>query len=105
MYITFRNSKIKKLCELEKLAIQKLGPKQKDMLFKRIGEIRAVSCLAELKTLPGPRCHRLQGDRNGQYAVDLGHPMRLIFLPISELKVFEETRITEVEIIEVVDYH
>ena len=44
------------------------------------------------------RCHPLTGDRNGQFAVDLVHPYRLVFE-----KNGEEIQIAN--IIEIVDYH
>jgi proteic killer suppression protein len=44
------------------------------------------------------RCHLLQGGRDGQYAMDLGHPFRLIFEPYNE-------NLCVVKIIEIVDYH
>ena len=43
-------------------------------------------------------CHPLTGDRNGQFAVDLVHPYRLVFE-----KNGEEIQIAN--IIEIVDYH
>ena len=44
------------------------------------------------------RCHRLQGNRSGQYAVDLEHPYRLIFSVNGE-----QIQIAKIE--EIADYH
>ena len=44
------------------------------------------------------RCHQLNGNREGQYALDLVHPYRLIFVKIDD-------QIQIVKIIEIVDYH
>jgi proteic killer suppression protein len=104
MYITFINSKIRKLCEDHKLAQRKLGEHMTKKLFQRIAEIRAAENLAVLKTLPAPRCHPLTNNRQGQYAVDLMHPKRLILLPICEGE-FIEKLITDVVIVEIIDYH
>ena len=44
------------------------------------------------------RCHPLKGSRKNQYAVDLIHPKRLVFIKIgSEIQI--------ANIIEIVDYH
>lgn len=44
------------------------------------------------------RCHRLVGNRKGQYAMDLEHPLRLIFEVNGD-----EIQIAEIQ--EIVDYH
>lgn len=43
-------------------------------------------------------CHRLTGNRNGQYSVDLGQPYRLIFT-------VQNQQVQIAKIIEIVDYH
>ena len=45
----------------------------------RINLIKKARDLAEIKRLPGLRCHELKGKRKGQYAVDLTGFYRLIF--------------------------
>jgi len=104
MYITFINDKIKKFCEDNKLARRKLGDRCAKLLFQRIAEIRASDNLSTLHLLPGPRCHSLSSNRNGQYAVDLEHPKRLVFLPIFDGELIEKL-VTDVVIIEIIDYH
>ena len=44
------------------------------------------------------RCHALEGNRRGQYAMDLAHPYRLIFVEEDEMTV--SVRIEQIE-----DYH
>lgn len=44
------------------------------------------------------RCHELRGDRKGQYAMDLVHPYRLIFISENEI-------VVSVLIEEITDYH
>lgn len=104
MYIRFIDDKIRKLCEDEKVALRKLGDKDTTKLFQRVGEIRAADNLAILRTLRAARCHPLHNDRKGQYAVDLVHPRRLVFLPEYD-GTFEERLVTDVVLIEVIDYH
>lgn len=65
--------------------------------------------MAELSPLPPLRCHALHGNREGQYAMDLVHPHRLVFEPLPELKYVgddpEAVPETGVRILGVEDYH
>lgn len=105
MYINFINKKIQKMCENHTVAIKKLGPRNADLLFQRVSEIRAADSLSVFKMLPGPRCHLLHNERHGQYAVDLVHPKRLLLLPTTDQGEIIEKLTTEVTIIEITDYH
>lgn len=105
MYIRFINKKIRKVCENHRLTVKKLGSRNADLLFQRIAEIRAADNLKILRALPAPRCHPLKGNRNGQYAVDLVHPKRLIFLPKIEGTEIIESLVTEIIVVEITDYH
>ncbi len=67
-----------------------------------------------LSMVPGTkpdRRHQLEGNRAGQYAVDLVHPNRLVFVPnhdpIPRKKDggIDTDQVTAITIIEVVDYH
>lgn len=96
---------MQKICEDEKTAQQRLGAQCAKKLFQRIGEIRASDNLAVLKILPAPRCHALSNNRDGQYAVDLVHPKRLILQPIFEGDALVEVLVTDIQINEIIDYH
>lgn len=104
MYIRFINDRIRKLCEDEKVARRKLGDKITMKLFQRVAEIRSADNLCVLRTLRATRCHPLHYDRKGQYAVDLIHPQRLVFLPEYD-GIFDEKLVTDVVLIKVIDYH
>ena len=78
---------------------------------RRLGVLRNAPTLAQVPTGPPDRCHRLTGDRNGQFAVDLVQPYRLVFqpsyrpVPLRADGGIDTARITAITIIEVVDYH
>lgn len=61
--------------------------------------------------VPPERRHQLIGRREGQYAVDLVHPHRLVFepanepLPQTEDGGIDVKRVTAIMILDVVDYH
>ena len=73
--------------------------------------MEAAECLADLFTLPQCRCHPLTGDRKGQFAVDLKHPLRLVFeprhdpMPLTDDGGIDLKRVTVVEVLAVEDYH
>ena len=67
-------------------------------IFLRIQEIQSAEEVEIMLNYKIGRCHKLSGDRNGQYAVDLIHPYRLIFTiqgDVIEIACIEE----------IVDYH
>ena len=69
-----------------------------EKIHHRIDELTAAQTVEEMVRFRIGRCHPLTGDRNGQYAVDLVHPYRLVFEKIGK-------EIQIVNIIEIVDYH
>lgn len=53
-------------------------------IHQRIGEILAVDSIETLVRCKIGRCHPLSGDRNGEYAMDLIHPHRLVFKQVRD---------------------
>ncbi len=111
MEIRFASSRMAKLCNSEKEMRGKLGPRCAERLQQRLEELRAAATLGEMRLLPGARCHELTQDRKGQLAVDLVHPRRLVFEPAHDpvpTKAdggLDWSKVTEIVILEVVDYH
>ncbi len=110
MDVSFQTTKLKKLCTDNQHAERKLGPKKAKKLRLRLDDLQAASCLNDLRYAPG-RLHELTGNRTGQFALDLEHPYRLIFVPQHKPPPqtssggLDWTQITAVEIIEIIDYH
>ena len=90
MKITYKTKTIEKVCTDVRTAERKHGSK--------MAEKRAADTVETMGRFRIGRCHPLTGDRNGQFAVDLVHPYRLVFE-----KNGEEIQIAN--IIEIVDYH
>jgi proteic killer suppression protein len=105
MYTEFITDRLKDFCQNSKEIAKKYDERNARTLIKRILEIQAAKSIHDLKMLPGPRCHKLNNDRGGQYAVDLVHPLRLVILPNYELGNEDERLLTKVTIIEIIDYH
>lgn len=80
-------------------------------LQQRLMELKAASCLADISKVPPPRCHQLSSDRSGQLSVDLEHPYRLLFIPANDPIPIKKdggldwAKVTEIEIVEIVDTH
>ena len=79
--VTYKTKSLEKICTDVSKAIRKYGEEIAQKIYQRIG-----------------RCHRLEGNRSGQYSVDLAQPYRLIFTVKGE-------EIQIAKIIEIVDYH
>ena len=71
----------------------------------------AAESLAMVSVLPPARLHQLDGQKKGQFAVDVLHPYRLILepwheeLPLLEDGGIDKSKITRVRILAVEDYH
>ena len=90
MNIEYRNRGIEKVCTDASVAEKKYGREMADKIHQRIDQIEAAESVG--------RCHPLHQNRKNQYAVDLVHPMRLVF----EKK---NTKLQIAYIVEIVDYH
>jgi len=76
-------------------------------LTQRVNELNSATNLSDIDKNPAARLHRLEGQRSNEFAVDLVHPIRLVFKPILEDDADINTldSITIVRIEEVTDYH
>jgi plasmid maintenance system killer protein len=86
------------------------GERTAKVVRRRLDELHAAGCLADIAKLPAARCHELKGDREGQLAVDLDHPRRLVFEPSPPPPLRDDggldwSKVTSIVVIEVIDYH
>jgi proteic killer suppression protein len=98
MDITYRNKKIEKECTDANVSDKIYGKEMSARLQMRIDQIRAADSVEEMVKFHIGRCHKLSGKRRGEYAVDLVHPYRLVFVKHGDV-------IQIAHIIEIVDYH
>jgi proteic killer suppression protein len=108
--IKYRTEKLKSACNDARLRQKVFGERTSKVVRRRLDEIRAADCLADIGKLPAARCHELKGDRDGQLAVDLDHPRRLVFEPSPPPPLRDDggldwSKVTSVVVIEVIDYH
>lgn len=98
MQIEYKNRAMEKVCTNAAFAAKKYGCEIAGKLHMRLDEISNADNVEQMLQYRVGRCHKLQGTRKDQYAVDLTHPYRLIFE-----KHGDEIQIAN--IIEIVDYH
>ena len=111
MKVYFKSSKLQKACNSEKNARRVWGVKNARQILLRLDELLAAHDLSVMYFMPRANFHPLKGDRQGQFAVYAKHPFRVVFEPANEpvpLKAdggIDLSKVTEVRILEVVDYH
>ena len=98
MVVTYKNKSLEKICTNFSKALRKYGEDIAQKLYQRLYEIRAAENVELMIQNHIGRCHRLEGNRNGQYSIDLAQPYRLVFTVSGE-------KIQIAEIIEITDYH
>ena len=80
-------------------------------IMSRLAVLKNARTLADVPSTPPERCHPLHGKREGQYAVDLVHPRRLVFKPNHEPVPkmddggIDLEKVTSIIVTEVIDYH
>lgn len=107
MDIYYKSKQIEKICNQSQVAITKLGPDMAKKLRQRMVELKAADVLSDISHLPPARLHELEGGRNGELAVDLKHPFRLVFKSNDFRKgmPIDKTKVTAIIIMEVINYH
>lgn len=98
MQIEYRTRQLELVCTEIPFAERHYNERMAARIHLRIEQIRAATNIVELMRHHLGRCHALTGDRAGQYAMDLVHPYRLVFICLGD-------RLQIVEIQEIVDYH
>ena len=111
MLIFFNDRKLERAFASPKELTRAYGAEQAKCLVLRISQIREARCLADLRTIPSLRAHELTADRRGQISLTLRQPYRLIILaahhpaPKKPDGGLDWDQVTEVVIVEVVNYH
>ncbi len=89
----------------------RFGKPLAERLQQRLAELRAADTLEDIRRLPPARCHELSQNRQGQLAVDLVQPKRLIFepdhnpMPRKPDGGLDWPHVTRIRVIEIIDYH
>ncbi|GLC27772.1 hypothetical protein rosag_42850 [Roseisolibacter agri] len=111
MELHFKSRKLEKSCSVERESVRMWGAERSRVVRRRLAELAAAESLAVISCLPPARLHPLSGDRDGQFAVDVQHPFRLVFEPYQdEIPCLadggvDKAKITAIRILGVEDYH
>ena len=98
MKVEYRNRSIEKVCTIASVAEKTYGTQMAEKIQTRIDQIKAADSVEQMIQYKVGRCHPLHQNRKNQFAVDLVHPMRLVFEK-------NGNEIQVAKIIEIVDYH
>lgn len=104
MKINVPNKKLEKILMSEK-NIKKEYNKLSQRLMMRINTLQTVDNLSYVPTDKPERCHLLEGEYRGCYAVCIDSNWRIIIKPKGYEMPYDKTIITEIDIIDIVDYH
>lgn len=105
MELTYKNDKLRNICEdsnYNKELVKKYGVEVAKKLPQRIKELKSFETLADVPVTPPFRRHKLTGNRNNQFAVNITGQYRLIFSQKEHNILIEDLRkIKRIEIMEV----
>ena len=104
MEIEYANNAMKKTLEDPRLIVKKHGDIAKTLTY-RMSDLHVTKNLSEITHLPPPRRHKLTGDFEGCWSVDVSKNKRLILRPIGDFEPEDLTSITTIRIENIVDYH
>ena len=109
--IAFRTRRLEKIFNSERELRRAFGERMVRVIAMRLAVLKAAKSLAMVPATRPERRHQLQHDRDGQYAVDLVHPHRLVFepnhdpLPKKADGGIDIEQVNAITIIDVIDYH
>lgn len=85
MIIGYSNKKVEKICQNDKYAKKELGKKIQEKLYQRLDWLSAAPNLSIFNTIYKTlRMHKLTGNKDGMYALDIDQQYRIIFYPCDE---------------------
>jgi len=111
MDIAFKKNRLEKCANKQSYAQTELGTLRAKKFLARLTELKAATCLSDLRNVPQADYHELTGDRKGEIACNVDHPYRLILLPAHDPIPKKEdggldwNKITAVLVTEIVNYH
>jgi len=103
MEIHFRKKKLEKMLSSERM-IKRYFSKIHAGLVNRLTELESVSNLSMITHLPPPRKHKLTGEYENYWAVDVSKNQRLLFSSYNS-EITKEKNIQKIIIEGIKDYH
>ena len=109
--IKIKTRKLAKKLGSKDAMLKAYGKRMARAIQTRVELLTAASSLADVPIRPPIRLHQLKGKLSNHFAVDLVHPQRLILFPrqrpVPRLDDggIDKEGVTEVTIVDIVDYH
>ena len=111
MEINFITRRLMRTFSSQRALSREHGDRMARVIGMRLAVLRRADNLSLVPTTRPMRLHQLTGRRQGQFAVDLVHPFRLIIvpdhdpIPRTDDGSIDKLRVTAITIVEVIDYH
>ncbi len=111
MDIVFRTRKLEKTFNTAATLQKTYGAQMAKTIMMRMAVLKTAPNLGLVPTTRPDRRHQLSGTREGQFAVDLVHPHRLVFEPSHQPPPCRDDggidvqQVTAITILDVIDYH
>ena len=109
--IAFRTRRLERTFNSQRELDRTYGNRMARAIMMRLAVLKNAHTLSLVPASRPDRLHQLTGNRRGQFAVDLAHLFRLIFvpnhypIPLRDDGGIDRDRVTAITITEVVDYH
>ena len=94
---------VEKICCDIKKAQQRFGSEAADKLMKRLAYLRAAPTLNDVSHTPPLRRHKLLGNYQGCFGIDVKNGLRIVLKAIDDKE--DLTEIDKVKILKIEDYH
>lgn len=110
MKVFFQSRKMEKAANSESLGNRQWGTRA-PKIRQRLAELAAANTLADVSTLPPPRCHQLTENLDEQFAVDITRNERLVFkvanepIPRKQDGGIDLAQVNEIIVLRIEDYH
>lgn len=104
MDIDIPNKKLEKILKSEK-NIKKAYNTLSQRIMMRINTLQTVDNLSLVPTDKPERCHLLEGNYKGCFAVCIDSKWRIIIKPRGYNMPYDKSIIKEIDIIDIIDYH
>nr|WP_221638965.1 type II toxin-antitoxin system RelE/ParE family toxin [Listeria booriae] len=104
MIIHYSTNKLEKILSNERL-IKRHHSTHYTNLTNRLSELSAAVSLEMISHIPPPRRHKLNGDLQGCWGIDISKNFRLVVEPYGTFDIEDPNTILEIKIIGLSDYH
>lgn len=104
MEIEYVDKSMMKTLESEQLIRRKHGDIAKKLIL-RMSDLRVADNLSQITHLPPPRRHKLTGNWEGCWGIDLSKNQRLIIRPVGKFDPDDLATMTKIRVEGIEDYH